>query len=172
MLPSGNDAATVLSQNLGACIYYDRLGESHLLVGSCLVTQVDLKSLDLTEDTWNIKIYTEQFVKIMNSYAREIGMKQTCYSNPHGLDCSFRLQAYSTAEDQALLAKKVIEIPECLKIMSTLEHTGQLKTINGKQVEIRKKIWKNTHLLLNEDGFLAGKTGQTQNAGNCLVSLF
>ena len=33
MLPSGNDAATVLAENLGACIYYDRLGEAHLLVG-------------------------------------------------------------------------------------------------------------------------------------------
>lgn len=34
MLPSGNDAANVLAENLGACIYYDRLGESHLLVGN------------------------------------------------------------------------------------------------------------------------------------------
>ncbi len=33
MLPSGNDAASVLAENLGACIYYERLGESHLLVG-------------------------------------------------------------------------------------------------------------------------------------------
>ena len=33
MLPSGNDAATVLAENLGACLYYDRLGEAHLLVG-------------------------------------------------------------------------------------------------------------------------------------------
>jgi D-alanyl-D-alanine carboxypeptidase len=34
MLPSGNDAATVLAENLGVCIYYDRLGESHLLLGT------------------------------------------------------------------------------------------------------------------------------------------
>ena len=26
MLPSGNDAATVLAENLGACLYYDKLG--------------------------------------------------------------------------------------------------------------------------------------------------
>lgn len=91
MLPSGNDAATVLAENLGACIYYDRLGESHLLVGNCWLIKVDLKSLDLTEDTWNIKLYNEQFVKIMNNVAKEIGMKDTFYVNPHGLDCSFRL---------------------------------------------------------------------------------
>ncbi len=70
MLPSGNDAALVLAENIGACIYYDRLGESHLLVGNCLVIKVDLKSLDLTDDTWNIKIYMEQFVKIMNSVSK------------------------------------------------------------------------------------------------------
>jgi hypothetical protein len=70
MLPSGNDAATVLAENLGACSYYDRLGEAHLLVGKHRIIQVDLKSLDLTEDTWNAKIYTEQFIKIMNSTAR------------------------------------------------------------------------------------------------------
>jgi hypothetical protein len=58
MLPSGNDAATVLAENLGACIYYDRLGKAHMLVGNCWVIKVDLKSLDLTDDTWNIKIYT------------------------------------------------------------------------------------------------------------------
>ena len=75
MLPSGNDAATALAENLGACIYYDRLGEAHLLVGKIWIIQVDLKSLDLTEDTGNIKIYTEQFIKIMNSTSREIGMK-------------------------------------------------------------------------------------------------
>lgn len=75
MLPSGNDAALVLAENLGACVYYDRLGEAHLLVGNSLVIKVDLKSLDLTEDTWNIKIYMEQFVKIMNNVSKEIGMK-------------------------------------------------------------------------------------------------
>jgi D-alanyl-D-alanine carboxypeptidase len=39
MLPSGNDAATVLAENFGACLYYDRLGESQLLVGTSLEMQ-------------------------------------------------------------------------------------------------------------------------------------
>jgi len=108
MLPSGNDAASVLAENLGACVYYDRLGEAHLLVGSSSLIKVDLKSLDLTEDSWNIKIYTEQFVKVMNSVAKEIGMKDTFYVNPHGLDCAFRLEAYSNVEDQALLVKHLV----------------------------------------------------------------
>ena len=107
MLPSGNDAALVLSENMGACIYYERMGQSKQLIGIFLIKQVDLKSLDLTEDTWNLKVYTQQFVKTMNSFAKEIGMKQTFYVNPHGLDCSYRLEAYSNAEDQAILLKNL-----------------------------------------------------------------
>lgn len=42
----------------------------------------------------------------------------------------------------------------------------------GKEVEIRKKTWKNTHLLMNEPGYVGGKTGQTQHAGNCLATYF
>lgn len=99
-------------------------------------------------------------------------MKESNYANPHGLDCSSRLEAYSTIEDQAILAKYIMEQPECSRIMSTHEHTGELKNIIGKEVEIRKKTWKNTHLLMYETGFIGGKTGQTLHAGNCLASLY
>jgi D-alanyl-D-alanine carboxypeptidase (penicillin-binding protein 5/6) len=108
----------------------------------------------------------------MNATAKDIGMKDTNYANPHGLDCSYRLEAYSNVEDQALLAKTVFNHPECVAIMGTKAHTAQMKTTIGREVEVRKKEWKNTHLLLNEAGFIGGKTGQTQNAGNCLVTCF
>lgn len=49
---------------------------------------------------------------------------------------------------------------------------GELKTINGKEVEVRKIAWQNTNLLLGHEGFIGGKTGQTQNAGNCLASIY
>ncbi len=32
--------------------------------------------------------------------------------------------------------------------------------------------WQNTNLLLGHEGFIGGKTGQTQNAGNCLASIY
>ena len=89
-----------------------------------LGSRVDLKSLDLTDDTWNAKIYLEQFVKTMNITAKEIGMKDTNYANPHGLDCSYRLEAHSTAQDQALLVSILMDCPECTKIMSTPSHTA------------------------------------------------
>ena len=39
-------------------------------------------------------------------------------------------------------------------------------------MEVRKKTWKNTHLLLPESGYVGGKTGQTQYAGNCLATFY
>ena len=63
MLPSGNDAATVLGENFGAFIYYERLGEKSLLE-SIHFYKIDVKSLDVTEDTWNLKI---KFVTLCKS---------------------------------------------------------------------------------------------------------
>lgn len=65
--------------------------------------------MDLTEDAWNAKLYTEQFVKVMNQTAREVGMRDTNYVNPHGLDATYRLEAYSILEDQAALLKALLE---------------------------------------------------------------
>ena len=45
----------------------------------------------------------EEFVKLMNTKAQEIGMKNSTFSNPHGLD--EETKNYSTAYDMALLSK-------------------------------------------------------------------
>ena len=45
----------------------------------------------------------EKFVKKMNEKAKEIGMKNTVFTNPHGLD--EKTQNYSTAYDMALLMR-------------------------------------------------------------------
>jgi D-alanyl-D-alanine carboxypeptidase len=47
-----------------------------------------------------------------------------------------------------------------------------MKTISGKEVDVRKMVWQNTNKLLGEEGFIGGKTGQTQFAGNCLASVY
>lgn len=74
---------------------------------------VDLKSLDLTEDTRNIKMYTDYFLKYMNATAKELGMKETVFVNPHGMDAVGRMEAYSIVEDLALLTKAMLDYPEC-----------------------------------------------------------
>ena len=108
----------------------------------------------------------------MNSTARELGLKETNYVNPHGLDCPLRLDAYSTVEDQALLTKLCWEDFDCMGVMSRVEHMGELKTITGKDIDVRKHKWTNTHLLLGQEGYMGGKTGQTYHAGNCLTTVY
>lgn len=61
-------------------------------------------------------------------------MKDTNYANPHGLDCSYRLEAYSNVHDQAVLAKTLFSNPECVAIMGKRAHIGQMKTTIGKEV--------------------------------------
>ena len=56
MLPSGNDAALVLAENLGAYVYYDAKGDSKAL--SCKrFVNLEIKSLDITKDASFIKLY-------------------------------------------------------------------------------------------------------------------
>lgn len=49
MLPSGNDAAVGLAENLGAYVYYEGKGEGKTLG--------EIRSLDITNDTSFLKLY-------------------------------------------------------------------------------------------------------------------
>ena len=64
----------------------------------------EIKSLDVTEDAFKLKLYTENFVRYMNQVGKELNMKNTYFVNPHGLDSK---EAYSTVEDLAILTKSI-----------------------------------------------------------------
>lgn len=50
MLPSGNDSALVLAENLGAVLYFDKVGNKELIKCNILNNNLEVKSIDLTED--------------------------------------------------------------------------------------------------------------------------
>jgi hypothetical protein len=50
-----------------------------------LLLSAGLKSIDLSEDYSNIRLYMDTFVRYMNNIAKEFGMKNTLFTNPHGL---------------------------------------------------------------------------------------
>ena len=56
----------------------------------------------------------------MNQKAEEIGMKNTHFTNPHGLDNT--KNHYSTAYDMALLTRYAMKNETYLKISGTKEH--------------------------------------------------
>jgi D-alanyl-D-alanine carboxypeptidase len=103
----------------------------------------------------------EDFVTKMNEKAKEIGMTNSVFVNPSGLDNEDEGN-YSTAYDMALLTRYAMQYDEYRKIVSTKSYT--LKT-NKKTY-----IWKNKNKLLNYDYITGGKTGYTQKAKRTLVS--
>lgn len=103
----------------------------------------------------------ELFVKKMNEKAKEIGMKNTTFSNPHGLD--EKTKNYSTAYDMALLMRYANSNPLFKKIVGCKKHT--VKT------DKKTYVWSNKNKLLYTYKYTTGgKTGYTQKAHRTLVT--
>lgn len=103
----------------------------------------------------------EKFVDKMNEKAKKIGMKNTTFANPHGLD--EKTQNYSTAYDMALLMRYANSLPLFKKIVGTKKHT--VKT------DEKTYVWSNKNKLLYTYKYTTGgKTGFTEKAKRTLVT--
>lgn len=102
----------------------------------------------------------EEFVKLMNNKAKEIGMKNTVFNNSSGLD--EKKGNYSTTYDMALLTKYAMQNNIYKEIVKTKEY--KVKT------NYKSYIWHNKNKLLNYDYITGGKTGYTEKAKRTLVS--
>ena len=98
----------------------------------------------------------EGFAELMNDKARLLGMKDSHFVNPHGLDAP---EHYSTARDLAILAAYAMNNPIFKKTVST-------KTVNVGNRALRN----HNKLLWQVEGADGVKTGYTKAAGRLLVS--
>lgn len=96
----------------------------------------------------------EAFVKKMNDTAKSLGMKNTTYTDPSGLNAT----TVSSAEDQVKLGQKLVEIPALMEITKLPSWTDP----SGKN-------WRNYNTLVPYDGALGIKTGSTSKAGGNLL---
>lgn len=98
----------------------------------------------------------EAFVKMMNEKAKKLGLKNTNFMNPTGLDED---NHYSSAYDMALIAIELLKHDEILEFSSVYEDYLRTDTPN--------KFWLvNTNKLVRfYDGADGLKTGFTDNAG-------
>ena len=103
----------------------------------------------------------EEFVKLMNNKAKELGMKNTIFYNASGLDTA-TIGNKSTAYDMALLTKYAMQNETYKEIVKTKKHV--VKT------NLKTYIWHNKNKLLSEDYITGGKTGYTERAKRTLVS--
>ena len=98
----------------------------------------------------------EGFAELMNDKARALGMDNSHFVNPNGLDAPGH---YSTARDLAILASYAMDNPIFYK------------TVSAKNVKVgQRSLTNHNKLLWRVDGADGVKTGYTKAAGRILVS--
>lgn len=103
----------------------------------------------------------DEFVKMMNKRAKELGLKDSVFKNPHGLDDA---NHYSSAYDMSLIAKELVKHERVLKYTSTYEDYLRKGTDRELWLTNTNKL---TRFYSGVDGL---KTGYTKEAGYCLTA--
>ena len=143
MVPSGNDAGIALAQTIGA----------HMI------------NADVHQEKAQTCI--NAFVEAMNKKAEAIGMKQSVFTNPHGLDSDeFEGDLHSTAYDVSLMTAYAMKNDDFRAL--TDEKTA---VIYPKKDGVKRSIvLYSTDLLLGSyKGMCGVKTGFTDAAGPCFA---
>ena len=100
------------------------------------------------------------FAELMNAKAAEIGLSDTHFTNPHGLDNE---NHYTTARDLAKLAVYALQNQRFREIVSTYKHSI---TVGNEP----RYLLNHNKMLKLYDGAIGVKTGYTKRSGRCLVS--
>jgi len=95
------------------------------------------------------KLAKEDTINKMNQKAKELGMANTYFVDTTGLDPG----NVSTATDLVLLTKEILKHPDLVKILGTRKY----------------RDFENRNKLLALPNVIAGKTGFTDEAGECLM---
>ena len=101
----------------------------------------------------------DEFSSLMNTKAVQLGIYDTHFTNPHGLDDK---NHYTTAKDLAIITAEALNYPLIKKIVSTYK-----KSITTSE---KDRIFVNHNKLLYKYENSCGvKTGYTRKCGRCLV---
>lgn len=101
------------------------------------------------------------FAVLMNEKCADLGLKDTHFTNPHGLDDE---EHYTTARELGIIAAAALENDALRKIFSTYKMTVAAPD-GGARLLIN-----HNRLLKSIDGCIGVKTGYTKSNGRCLVS--
>lgn len=104
----------------------------------------------------------EAFVRLMNQRAAELGLENTQYRNPSGLDAEGH---YSSAQDLATLAAHALENEDFADIVSKQE----IRMAFGNP-PYNRSLYTTNKLLERYPYAIGVKTGYTDDAGLCLVT--
>lgn len=104
----------------------------------------------------------KKFVRLMNKKAKEMGLKNTHFDNPHGLSSD---EHYTTAYELALIAREALKNQLFANIVSTKK-----QTIPWEGHTYSRSLTNHNKLLNLYDGANGVKTGYTKASGRTLVS--
>ena len=104
----------------------------------------------------------EDFARLMNETARDMGLVSTSFTNPSGLD---HAEHYTTARELALITAEAMKYSTFRQIVSKKSYTAT------ELVSDKKRTYINHNKLLSSyDGCIGVKTGYTKKSGRSLVS--
>ena len=104
----------------------------------------------------------EAFSEEMNARAQALGLSDSHFENPHGLDSEGH---YTTAHDLARITAAALADETLREIVSTYRITVPQRETDGVRLFIN-----HNRLLRTYDGCIGVKTGYTRRSGRCLVS--
>ncbi|CAD8206671.1 unnamed protein product [Paramecium pentaurelia] len=162
MLPSGNDAALVLSFTIAYLMILQKTEiyqYNRYLKGAIIDIEPQIER--------NKKLLKHTFLDQMNKHAISIKMENTNYSSVHGLNDEKNV---SCPNDISKLIEKCIQLEVFLEIITTKIFKTHALTDKGGKATLYK--WKNTNKLLKKSGWMGVKTGVTPNAGPCFTGYY
>ena len=136
----------------------DRLTVRDLLAGLLMNSGSDAAQTLAANDAGSVTA----FVAKMNEAATSLGFTNTHFANPVGWDDAAN---YSSAKDLTELARILIRNQTFAEIVST--KTKTITTTAGRVIQLAT-----TNQLLYNPGYIGIKTGNTNEAGECLISLY
>ncbi len=145
----------------GSSIYLyagERLSLEHLLYALLLESANDAAAAIAIAIAGSV----DAFADLMNQKAAELGLTDTHFTNPHGLDHE---QHYTTAADLARIAAYCLTNELFCTIVATQRMTIPLHDTEGARLLIN-----HNRLLRSYEGTIGLKTGFTKRSGRCLVS--
>ena len=101
-----------------------------------------------------------EFVYLMNKKAQELGLKNTAFVDPSGLDPNNR----SSAWDLTIIMREALKYPELQQIMQTA--VIDVRSADGK---FNHHLESTDKLLGKVPNIIGAKTGYTEEAGNCMI---
>ncbi len=145
----------------GSSIYLQK-GESMTLRDLCYGLMLNSGNDAACAIAYAVSGSIENFAELMNKKAESLGLKNTHFDNPSGLDSETH---YTTAYELAKITAYALKNEEFAKIVSTKKTT--IPNTNKKY----ERYLKNHNKLLNMyEGCDGVKTGFTKKCGRCLVS--